>query len=155
YPALRTDGTAGNRRRKAELYSQARLHVAAPSAWLLERAQRSILAPAIATARVVPNGVDLTVFAPGRRDAARARLGLPPDAHVLVFAAQGARSNPYKDFSTLRAALGRLRVPAIAFALGEDAPTEQPGRVELRSLSFVQPAEVADHLRAADIYVLA
>src|SRR5262249_30035957 len=59
YPALRVDGTAGNRGRKAELYARARVHVAAPSAWLLERAQRSILAPAIASARVVPNGVDL------------------------------------------------------------------------------------------------
>jgi D-inositol-3-phosphate glycosyltransferase len=35
---------------------------------------------------VVPPGVDLSTFAPGHRAAARAQLGLPADAHVILFA---------------------------------------------------------------------
>jgi D-inositol-3-phosphate glycosyltransferase len=35
---------------------------------------------------VVPPGVDLSVFAPGSRAAARAHLGLPADADVILFA---------------------------------------------------------------------
>jgi D-inositol-3-phosphate glycosyltransferase len=35
--------------------------------------------------RVVPPGVDLELFTPGDQAAARARLGLPRDAHVLLF----------------------------------------------------------------------
>ncbi|HEY2831579.1 MAG TPA: D-inositol-3-phosphate glycosyltransferase [Sporichthyaceae bacterium] len=35
---------------------------------------------------VVPPGVDLSVFAPGHRTAARAQLGLPADAQVILFA---------------------------------------------------------------------
>jgi glycosyltransferase involved in cell wall biosynthesis len=54
----------------------------------------------------------------------------------------------------LRAALTRLRVPAIAFALGEQAPVERLGSVELRSQPFLEPAQVADYLRASDVYVL-
>jgi glycosyltransferase involved in cell wall biosynthesis len=155
YPALRVDGTAGNRRRKGELYGRSRLHVVTPSAWLLERAHRSVLAPAIASTRLIPNGVDLSVFSPGSKDEARARLALPQDALVLVFAAQGVRSNPFKDFGTLRDALRRLDGDAIAITLGEAASPEQIGGIELRSQPFVEAAELADHLRAADLYVLA
>ena len=145
YPALRTDGTAANVRRKADLYAHSELHVVAPSAWLLERAQRSILAPAIASARVIPNGVDLELFAPG-----------PPvdrEEPLLVFAAQGARTNPYKDFATLRSALGRIATPASAIALGEAGPEERLGAVTLRSEPFVSRTEVAERLRGADLYV--
>jgi glycosyltransferase involved in cell wall biosynthesis len=157
YPSLLVDGTAENRRRKRALYEQARMHVVLPSRWLADRAVRSILEPAIASSRVIPNGVDLDVFAPGGKDEARARLDLPQDAHVLVFAAQGARSNPYKDFGTLRAALARLGAeagpPVVALALGEEAEEERLGRVSLRSSTFLGRREVADRLRAADLYV--
>jgi glycosyltransferase involved in cell wall biosynthesis len=157
YPGLRVDGTAGNRRRKAALYERSRLHVVCPSAWLLERAQRSALAPAIASARVIPNGVDLGMFSPGDRDEARGLLDLPLDAHVLVFAAQGARTNPYKDFATLRAALELVGAGpgpnVVAVALGERAADERLGRVLLRSETFVERLRVAAFLRAADLYV--
>ena len=104
---------------------------------------------------MIPNGVDLEVFSPGSKQQARAELGLPGDAYVVVYAAQGARTNPYKDFSTLRAALGRLAVPAVAIALGEGSAAERVGSVDLRSRPFVEPLEVVTHLRAADLYALA
>src|SRR5205823_2388648 len=107
------------------------------------------------SSRVIPNGVDLDVFRPGLREEARARLGIPAAARVVVFAAPGARSNLYKDFPTLRAALARLETETLAYSLGEEAPDEQVGRVLLRSRPFIAPAEVAEHVRAADVYVLA
>jgi glycosyltransferase involved in cell wall biosynthesis len=154
YPGLRVDGTAGNRRRKAALYQRLRLHVVSPSEWLLDRAQRSILAGGIASARVIPNGVDLDVFAPGSRGEARESLRLPQDAFVLVFAAPGARTNPYKDFETLHKALGLISGPGvIACALGESGPAERVGGVTLRSEPFVERDRVAAYLHAADLYV--
>jgi glycosyltransferase involved in cell wall biosynthesis len=154
YPALRVDGTAENWRRKHELWARTKVHVVAPSSWLLDRARRSLLAPAIVSGRVVPNGVDLGLFAPGDREEDRRRLGIPGEADVVVFTAQATRSNPYKDFETLRRALGQLRTdrPVIAYALGEDAPPERVGSVELRSAE-VDRAGVAGCLRAADVYV--
>ena len=146
YPALRVDGTAENWRRKAALYERSRLHVVCPSEWLLERAQRSMLAPAIASARVIPNGIDLGLFAPERRSGG----GEP----VVVFAAQGARTNPYKDFETLRRALELLRDRRLlAVALGEAGPEERIGDVTLRSEPFQAREEVAKRLRQADLYV--
>lgn len=157
YPALRVDGTAANWRRKAALYAGTKLHVVTPSAWLLDRAERSMLAPAIASARVIPNGINLALFSPGDRDRARAQLDLPFDAQVLVFAAQGARTNPYKDFPTLEAALGRLAgrpgPPVVAVALGEAGDERSLGRAMVRSLPFTGREEVAGYLRAADLYV--
>jgi glycosyltransferase involved in cell wall biosynthesis len=146
YPALKVDGTAGNRRRKAELYARSRVHVVAPSSWLLDRAQRSILSSAVATARVIPNGIDLSLFSPGER-----RAG---NELVLVFAAQGARTNPYKDFETLRGALELLRDrPLLAIALGEAGLEERIGEVTLRCEPFVARQDVAARLRGADIYI--
>jgi glycosyltransferase involved in cell wall biosynthesis len=146
YPALRVDGTAENWRRKAALYQRSRLHVVCPSEWLLERARRSMLAPAIASARVIPNGIDLGLFAPERRSG----RGEP----VVVFAAQGARTNPYKDFETLRRALELLRDRGLlAVALGEAGPEERIGDVTLRSEPFQAREEVAKRLRRADLYV--
>jgi glycosyltransferase involved in cell wall biosynthesis len=146
YPALRVDGTAENWRRKAALHERSRLHVVCPSEWLLERAQRSMLAPAIAGARVIPNGVDTGIFAPERRNAR--------DEPVLVFAAQGARTNPYKDFATLRGALALLRDrQLLAIALGEPSPEERIGEVTLRSEPFRARDDVANRLRGADVYV--
>jgi glycosyltransferase involved in cell wall biosynthesis len=153
YPALRVDGTAANWRRKARLHGRSRLHVVCPSAWLLERARRSMLAPAIASARVIPNGVDLDLFSPGDRAEARARVGLAQSANVLVFAAQGARTNPFKDFETLRGALALLGPPVIAIALGEAGEDEHLGSVRLCSEPFAERDRVATYLRAADVYV--
>ena len=157
YPALRVDGTAGNWKRKAAIYKRLRLHVACPSAHLLNRAQQSMLAPAIVSASVIPNGVDLAQFSPADREQARAQGGLPHGISIIVFAAPGVRTNPYKDFETLEAALGMLADkpgPAVlALAVGEAGAERQMGRVTLRSLAFTTHEQVAAYLRAADLYV--
>jgi glycosyltransferase involved in cell wall biosynthesis len=153
YPALRVDGTSGNWKRKAAIYERLRLHVVCPSAHLLNRAQQSMLAPAIVSASVIPNGVDLALFSPGDRDEARTQLGLPHGTSVIVFAAPGVRTNPYKDFATLRAALELLDVPVLAVALGEGGAEEQLGEARLCSEPFADRERVAVFLRAADLYV--
>ena len=129
YPAVPRDVTAANWRRKRAIFEQCRLHVIAPSQWLMDKVAQSILQPAVATARVIPNGVDLATFPPADRARARAALNLPQDATLLLFAANGIRSNPFKDYKTLRAALGRVAANwqgghLLALALGEAAPDE-------------------------------
>ncbi len=147
YPALKVDGTAANWKRKAAVYARSKLHVVAPSAWLLERAERSMLEPAIASARVIPNGVDLELFA----------AGPPPsqkDEPVVVFAAQGARTNPYKDYFTLRRAVDLLSAERmLVIALGEAGEEERINQVTLRSEPFASRDRVAETLRGADVYV--
>ncbi len=54
---------------------------------------------------VVPPGVDLDTFAPGRRAAARAELGLPADAAILLFV---GRIQPLKAPDILLRAVAKL-----------------------------------------------
>lgn len=54
---------------------------------------------------VVPPGVDLSTFTPGSRGAARARLGLPADAEVVLFV---GRIQPLKAPDLLLHAVARL-----------------------------------------------
>jgi glycosyltransferase involved in cell wall biosynthesis len=159
YPALRRDATAFNWRRKRGLYARSRLHVATACRWLMGRVERSPLAAGVAEARVIPSGIDLTVFRPGDRQAARAALGVPPDARVLLFVGYNVRGNPAKDYPTLRAALERLGArwhgPRVLFlARGEAAPPERAGPVELRFVPFGEDLNaVARFYQAADVYL--
>jgi glycosyltransferase involved in cell wall biosynthesis len=160
YPGIARDNTAANWRRKRDLLAASRLHVVTPSRWLMDKVEASIVRPAIVTARVIPNGVDLRTFRPADRAAARRDLGLPQDAKILLFAASGIRSNPFKDYPTLRAALARVAAswqggPLLVLALGESEPDEQLSpTVTIRHLPF-EPDEtkVARHYQAADAYL--
>ncbi|MBZ0305902.1 MAG: glycosyltransferase [Anaerolineae bacterium] len=69
YPAIKRDATAYNWRRKAEIYRKSRLYVATPSQWLMDRVKRSMLNPV--ETRVIPHGVDGSVFRPADKNAAK------------------------------------------------------------------------------------
>jgi len=160
YPAIRRDATAENWRAKAEIFARSRLHIATPCAWLMDRAEQSMLMSGVVSRRVIPYGVDLSIFKPGDRSAARARLNLRQDAAVLLFAANGIRRNGFKDYDVLRRALGRLAVgasadrPILFLALGESAAEERVGNAVVQFRPFeADPGSVAAYYQSADIYV--
>lgn len=159
YPAVRRDATAENWRRKAEVFAQCRVCVTAPCDWLLQKAKQSMLAPAIADARVIPNGVDTFIFHPGDMQAARRALGLPMDAAILLFVAQSPGQNPFKDFATLRRAIVQLAArplqrPLLLLALGGAGEPERIHGAEIRYIpAQAEATTVADYYRAADLYV--
>jgi glycosyltransferase involved in cell wall biosynthesis len=145
-PAISRDATALNWRRKRRIYGRSRVFIAAPSQWMLDRAHRSILSPAIAGARVVRNGVDLQTFRPaGDAD--------PPSAPAiprLVFSANGGAGNPHKDFATLRSAVGSLRGPLEVVAVGGDRGEEDLGNeIRLRHEPRMTPEGLAALYRSA------
>ena len=155
YPAVKRDGTAYNWRRKHGIYSESRLHVATPCDWLMRKVERSMLRSGLAETRVIPYGVDLSVFRPrGDTDAVRAKLGLPRDARILVIAANGIRQNEWKDYRTLQAAVSVLAERTVVVALGENAEPERIGSAEIRFVPFERDAAtVAAYYQAADLYV--
>jgi glycosyltransferase involved in cell wall biosynthesis len=159
YPAIRRDATAENWQRKKEIYARCRLAVGTPSRWLLDKVQRSMLAPAMVEGRVIPNGIDLNSFRPGDQSEARRRLGLPAAGAVVMFAAHGIRENRWKDYTTLRRALqvlatSMINEPVIMLAVGEAAPTERIGSAEMRFVPFQpDPQVVAGYYQAADAYL--
>jgi len=157
---IRRDASAENCRTKREALSAGkRLRVATPSRWLMRLVEASGLADALAETRVIPNGVDTGVFHPGGRAKARAALDLPDEATIVLFAARSAKSSPFKGFETLEAALPLIaRSSGVAdlllVALGEDAPDASIQGVPIRFVPFAKsPETVAEHYRAADLYL--
>jgi glycosyltransferase involved in cell wall biosynthesis len=158
YPAVRTDATAANWRRKQAIFAATRLHVATPSRWLAARVGQSMLAPAIAELRVIPNGVDRSIFRAGQRTAARARLGIASAARVVAIAGAANADNPFKDRGTALAAVRRaaasLDGDVLGLLLGERGGERVDGSARIRPVAYVDdPAGVASCLQAADVYV--
>lgn len=159
FPAVHRDGTAANWQRKRDIFAKSRFYVASPSRWLMDRVERSMLAPATIEGRVIANGVDLSIFHPGNREQARQALDLPRDCHVLVFVVQGLTGRSWKDFATVRQAVFQLAHAnadrsILLLVLGEDSAPERLGPAEIRYLPFRKDAgAVAEYYRASDIYV--
>jgi glycosyltransferase involved in cell wall biosynthesis len=124
----------------------------------MNKVEQSMLRPAIKEARVIPNGVDLSVFHPADRPSARASLDLPQDAMVLLFAANRGRANVFKDFTMLRASLTKVapttRKPVLFLCLGGESHVERIGDAELRFIPYQSDASIIAHYyQAADLYV--
>lgn len=158
-PAIQRDATGYNWRRKRGIYARSRLHVATPCHWLMRKVEQSILAPAVAERRVIPNGVDLEIFRPAGRGEARAKLGIPQETRVFLFVANGIRDNVWKDFATMRAAVARIAETlhgetTLFLALGENSPPEQCGRATVQFVPHCRDERsVAGYYQAADTYL--
>ena len=71
-------------RRKLQAYRNCRAQFVANSFWLAELAGRSPIVKASGGVRVIPPGIDTTVFKPQDRDRCRKQLDLPQDAFVII-----------------------------------------------------------------------
>ncbi len=158
-PALRRDAAAYNWRRKAAIYQQSRLAVVVPCEWLKRKVEQSMLMPGIEQLRVIPYGIDLSVFHPADKRSLRQELGIPLDAHTLLFAANGIHQNRWKDYETMCAAVAQLAESYEAerllfLALGEDGQEEHIGRALIRCIPFQSEQRlVARYYQAADLYL--
>jgi glycosyltransferase involved in cell wall biosynthesis len=157
HPAVRRDATDRNHAVKRAIYANSRLWVATPSRWLLDKARDSILAPAIVEGRVIPNGLDLGHYRPGSREAARAALGIAPDARVAVFVGNRFLArDTWKDYPTVRDAVvraaARLDGDLHLYAVGDEGPDERVGAARLHVAGHHRdPEAVATWIRAADV----
>jgi glycosyltransferase involved in cell wall biosynthesis len=144
-------------RSKARSYRRVKpgdLTVVAPSRWLAERARKSSLLAGVSV-DVIPNGVDLAVFQPCDKTAARRAIGLPDEARVVMFAAHDLNDRR-KGGRLLEEALGgmshdpALRLLAVGSGDGLDVPA-----VPQRRLGFVEDERLlALVYAAADLFVL-
>lgn len=158
YVPLMADAAAENFKVKRAALGGSRIAYAAPSQWLLGMAERSGILDNALDARVIPNGVDTDLFSPGDRAEARLKLGISPDASVLLCVAKDIATNPYKGFDTLIAACEQLAsrgLVATLLAVGSDLPARRIGAVDVRFTSFVSdPSALTAYYRAADVFVL-
>jgi glycosyltransferase involved in cell wall biosynthesis len=159
YPAIRRDATAQNIQRKREIYSHSKLYIAAPSKWLLERANNSILQEGIIETRLIPNGVDFNLFCPGDKLEARQELHLNPGSKVVLFVGNRTRSNQFKDYATIEDAVryiaARSNGQQIVFlCVGEKASEKQIDSTVLRFIDYQDdPRKIAQFYQAADVFL--
>lgn len=158
YPAVRRDATRYNWQRKAEIYKKSKFYVAAPSQWLLNHAERSMLAAGMVEKRVIPHGVNLAIFCPADKSDAKHALNIPSDTQMLLFAGNRASANPYKDYATVRQAVERVNLPhqkIIFIALGDTGQDEPiADNITLRYVSYqTDPQRIAQYYQAADVFL--
>ena len=157
YPSVLYDNTAYNWQRKRDIFQRSRLYISTPSQWLMEKVRQSMLQGQ--EYRVIPNGVDLTVFKPGDRMGARARLGLPSDAAIILLVHNRVRGNIWRDNPTMKAAAQALaerqdKRNVIFVCLGQDRKPGRIGRAEFRFIPYqVDTHVVANCYQAADVYL--
>jgi len=162
YPASRRDSTGFNLDRKKKIYSKCRFYVSAPSLWMMDRIKRSILWGSVIDAKVINNGVDLSVFYPaGDKISIRKKLGLPEDKFIISSAAIKLEDNPWKDFDVIKDSLAMVsnavRSDNIIFlALGSEGPDTKIGDIRMVRVPYTDDRmKYADHLRASDLYIQA
>lgn len=105
YPAVTRDATAVEWRLKQWAYSRSKFSIIAPSRWLCDKINDSFLGEV--PVHHVPHGLDLDVFKPLDRERCREELGISPEKHVILFAAENMM-RPLKGADHLIAALESL-----------------------------------------------
>ena len=153
----KVDRTSANLLRKSKIYQKSKIIIVSPSRWLLERAKKSILTPAIEEAFVIPNGVDVDRFFPKDRSEARVRLGFLKDERIILFVGNRVKSNKWRVWDWMRkSALEASRImgkPLHFVCVGEALPDEVEENVKISFYPFNESPEVlVDFYCAADFY---
>jgi len=102
------------------------MHIIAPSEWIAECARSSSLM-AEWPITVIPHAIDAEAWSPVDRAVARAEIGLPNDATLLLVGADGGIANRVKGGDLLEEALHRL--PA-------HLSSEAPAHRDIRLVTF-------------------
>ena len=93
--------------RKREAWKDLDVTVVAPTQWMKDAVQQSSL---FGNRRIelIPNGLDIEMFSPLDREAARKILKLPLHKKIILFGADNAKYHTHKGFSFLCQALRKL-----------------------------------------------
>ncbi len=93
--------------RKRNAWHDLNLTIVTPSRWLADCTQKSTLLSKYPI-KVIPNGLDFTLFKPINKRKARDLLKIPQGKKVVLFGAMSATSDQRKGFKYLRQALQHL-----------------------------------------------
>jgi glycosyltransferase involved in cell wall biosynthesis len=94
-------------RQKQSAYTGTELTLVAPSTWMADCAGRSPLFRDVRI-EVIPNGLNIEVFAPADKHQSRARHRLPPDKKLVLFVVAASRRVSHKGFDVFEAATRHL-----------------------------------------------
>ena len=132
------------------------IHVITPSDWMGQQAMSSDVWPDQASFHTIRYGLDLEVFRPLDKKAARQELGIESDAVLIAFGAEDV-NNKRKGIQHLLPALANLKtdhnVECVMFGSGEIEAA--PGLPHIHQLGYVESeTRQARIYSAADIVVV-
>lgn len=156
YPSIQTDNTHLEWKLKNWVYSRSNLTIVAPSQWLAEQAQQSMLDRF--AVHHIPYGLDTDIYQPLDSEQCRVLIGIPAGKNVLMFGAQNLK-NSIKGGDLLVKALQSLseslKAETVLLTLGDggEAIAEAVG-IPTLNLGYV----TSDRLKAiaysaADLFV--
>ncbi len=144
-------------RRKAAALARVptdRLQIVALNRWMAEKIRTSSLLGRFPVT-VIPNSLDVKIFSPTPRDEVRNRLGIDPQAVVLIFVASDI-ADPFKGLTLLIAALKLMehQENIVLLTVGRGAlPPAMP--VKTQELGFIaDDRQRALAYSAADVFVI-
>jgi glycosyltransferase involved in cell wall biosynthesis len=124
---------------KTQAWSDIPMTMVCPSRWLADCVQNSQILGS-KDIKVIPNGIDTTIFKPIDKTSARQAFNLPQDKKLVLFGAFGGTQDPRKGFPFLRDALQLLpeesNMELVVFGsdtpeqLDVDLPVHQIGRLQ-------------------------
>lgn len=132
---------------------QGRLHIVTLTAWMTEQVRRSSLLSECPVTQI-PNGLDLTEFAPRDKCVVRDVLGIPREAKIVLFVADST-TNPRKGFSLLVQALnGLVGVDnLLLLSVGRNEP-DLGGSIPHVHLGPIEYRWLYQAYNAADLFVM-
>jgi len=142
--------------RKLKAYGKSRAQLVANSHWLAEVAGRSAIAKACGGIRVIPPGIDTTIFKPQDQEQCRERLALPMNDFVIAVGC-ASLTDINKNVSWLLEQLSRLpdltNVKVVAFGEGS---VRVPDNLNVRFAGGIRDRrDLARLFAAADVFVSA
>lgn len=155
-PYIARDNTRIEWHLKQWVYRHSRLTIVAPSRWLVEQAQQSMLNRF--PIHHIPYGIDTTVYQPLDPARCRQQLGIPADRTVLMFGA-ASLSDPRKGGDLLVKALQQLppsykdRIQLVTMGGSSDGFADTLG-MPIVNLGYITgDAEKAIAYSAADLFL--
>lgn len=138
---------------KNRVYKDAHFTVVSPSLWLKERAQKTALGGQEIVH--IPNGIDTSIFVQSEQRSAREQLNLPLEKKIILFLAEGAKTNIWKGWEYAEAAMKRLSSDdrVLFVCVGSDEEYEDEPHVIYRK-KVSDKVELSRYYSAADAFVL-
>ncbi len=138
---------------KSRAFPKLKPVIVTPSRWLADSVRRSSLL-ANAELHVIPYGLDLDLFRPSDRAAARAALDLPPDRPLIAFGAMWALEDHNKGADLLAEALEKVDTDADFVVFGSDRVPDGLSRTGFAAGSITDESRIAQVYAAADVTVV-
>ncbi|MBZ4646755.1 MAG: glycosyltransferase [Clostridia bacterium] len=155
YPRLWYDNTHWLWNLKRKTYNKSDLTIIAPSKWLKEKVEKSILKDK--DIHLIYNGIDHQIFRPMNKRDARKKLNLPHDKTILMFSAHYGIKNYWKGGDYLLRALKEIKRENIVFlniGSSEKNPRDIPESIEWISVPYIQDEQrMAEYYAASDLFL--